>query len=1080
MKLIQLTKFCGLLLLLIYFGESPVFSQNSKLIKGKVTHATQAISNVHILNLSTKKATKTNVDGKYQISANNGDQLVFSYVGMKSVTRRISNTTTTLNIALQQDAKQLDEVTVKSKRNVDKVPIEVAMNMEFKTSRGKVFRPAASSGPVIYFDNDDMKKLPAAQSLEQVLVGRYSNVYWGKNSIGQDVLKIRQTPVTFDIDGMFYEIAPPIEFSDVVHMFVMKKEARVIVRTKDHPDVRKARIARVTKENQNQNYYNNDVVSDKVTKGFSKPNLITITGKVTEEGAPIPDVHIVIVGKRLATKTRVDGTYKISADKGDVVKFTHIAYNPVSVVVEDVTSILNIKLEKKVNELEDVVVRSNRKKGRALIQSEKLQVTINTGVGKIDLNSIGSSVGYVSGKDLSLGSNVLKSISGRISNTIFKNGHLYVNRGAFLDKALYDVDGQISHTAPNLNAGEIVDVYLLKTAPARYGNKVVLIVKTIGNVDYIKQEKEAIAEEHKNQNYYNNNAITSNSKFGFSNVEMVNNKIELKEITGKLSYLESAVPDVHVSVVGRKDFNSFSNTKGGYKIKAYVGDIIQFSHVSFETISVVVEDVTEKLDLVLTPKVNKLNEVVVDNEIQGKGYQLKKQSEKVYTTSRGKIDPKKSGFSTTVVDGKGISNTYANIQEALVGKIPGYVYDRLGSRNSYLRGSGMSINNDYPVAWEIDGIFTTNAPILDLSQVKNVRALKSLGATNKYGTAGAGGVIIIETVAGNFDPKSVKKNSFLDEFANQNYYNNDAFIGSLGEESYLAKELEKFDNKQKAFIYYDTTLRNSSNNYGDHIDVAKKFFTHFKDRNLGVEVLRKLAKKHEKNPEILKSIAYHFQALGEDRDVVELYQQVFRLRPQYAQSYRDLANSYIEYDEYKRGWRMYMTYLMKGITTSEEGIGELIYNEMEWLYFQRSNQTAIEEKFVPIRKNLKEFNNDVRVVFEWNTSEAEFELEFVNPELRAYVFDHSLSGNNDLIIDEKKKGYSSKMFFVEDLEEGEWLVNLTYKGNKKPQPTYLKMTTFYNWGKPNEQKEIQVYKLEVEHQKVQLLQLNKQVLALKN
>ena len=79
-----------------------------------------------------------------------------------------------------------------------------------------MFRPAASSGPVIYFDNDDMKKLPAAQSLEQVLVGRYSNIHWGKNSIGQDILKIRQVAVTFDIDGMFYEIAPPIEFSDVV------------------------------------------------------------------------------------------------------------------------------------------------------------------------------------------------------------------------------------------------------------------------------------------------------------------------------------------------------------------------------------------------------------------------------------------------------------------------------------------------------------------------------------------------------------------------------------------------------------------------------------------------------------------------------------------------------------------------------------------------------------------------------------------------------------------------------------------------------------------------------------------------
>ena len=111
--------------------------------------------------------------------------------------------------------------------------------------------------------------------------------------------------------------------------------------------------------------------------------------------------------------------------------------------------------------------------------------------------------------------------------------------------------------------------------------------------------------------------------------------------------------------------------------------------------------------------------------------------------------------------------------------------------------------------------------------------------------------------------------------------------------------------------------------------------------------------------------------------------------------------------------------------------GGIIYNDMEWLYFNRFNQTNIKQKFEPIHKNIDEFSNDVRLVFEWNTSEAEFELEFVNPDKRAYVFDHSLEANNDLIIEEKKLGYSSKLFFLEDIGDGEWLVNLTYKGNKK-------------------------------------------------
>jgi len=171
---------------------------------------------------------------------------------------------------------------------------------------------------------------------------------------------------------------------------------------------------------------------------------------------------------------------------------------------------------------------------------------------------------------------------------------------------------------------------------------------------------------------------------------------------------------------------------------------------------------------------------------------------------------------------------------------------------------------------------------------------------------------------------------------------------------------------------------------------------------------------------------------------------------------------------------------MQGNDVSSEGIGELIYNDMEWLYFSRRNQTDIKEKFIPKSENLFDFRNDVRIVVEWNSSEAEFDLEFVNPELRSYIFDHSLAGNQELITDEKQKGYSSKEFFIDDLKEGEWLVNITYKGNKKPEPTYFKITKFYNWGKATQTKEIAVYKFQNERDKIQLMYFNKALLVATN
>ena len=135
---------------------------------------------------------------------------------------------------------------------------------------------------------------------------------------------------------------------------------------------------------------------------------------------------------------------------------------------------------------------------------------------------------------------------------------------------------------------------------------------------------------------------------------------------------------------------------------------------------------------------------------------------------------------------------------------------------------------------------------------------------------------------------------------------------------------------------------------------------------------------------------------------------------------------------------------------------------------------------MPKSENLFDFRNDVRIIVEWNSSEAEFDLEFVNPELRSYVFEHTLSGNQDLITTEKQNGFSSKEFFIDDLKDGEWLVNITYKGNKKPEPTYFKITKIYNWGKATQSKEIAVYKFQNEREKIQLMQFNKELLVASN
>jgi uncharacterized protein YfaP (DUF2135 family) len=113
------------------------------------------------------------------------------------------------------------------------------------------------------------------------------------------------------------------------------------------------------------------------------------------------------------------------------------------------------------------------------------------------------------------------------------------------------------------------------------------------------------------------------------------------------------------------------------------------------------------------------------------------------------------------------------------------------------------------------------------------------------------------------------------------------------------------------------------------------------------------------------------------------------------------------------------------------------------------------------------------LVFEWNTSEAEFILEFINPNLQAYKIENSIDKNNDLIVDQKKKGYTSKEIFINTLKRGNYYVNLTYLGNKQHKPTVFKITTYYNWGRPNQTKKIDVFDFTLQNIKTKLLKLNR-------
>jgi len=788
-----------------------------------------------------------------------------------------------------------------------------------------------------------------------------------------------------------------------------------------------------------------------ITAQNSKQSLKKITGKVTNLDAALADVNIVIKNRNIGTKTNTKGAYVIQAKTGDQIQYSYVGFKTITIAVEDITSVLNINMITQPIELDETELTVKNYDGEVLKKAKKKAKIFSTSRGEINPERAGYSITYVDGSNITNGSgNLATALIGRVSPYYISNEHVYLrDRGHF---AIWDIDGNIFDKPPPLDLTQIKDIYILKSLAStnRYGSAGkggVIIVSTKYNTFGSENKKNDSTNEYTNKNYYNDDAVT----FFDSNIS-TNNDSSLKEISGTVTNINKPLANVNITI-NNKNKNLKTNVQGNYNIKANIGDLIQFSYMGFKTVTIIVEDITSVLNIDMVTEVIKLDETVLaTNNYEGKTLKNEKKKKRKFLSARGTINPDKAGYAVGYFDGTNISNIYNNLTDALVGRISGY-YIKDGK--PYLRGSDTP-TLQYPAIWEVDGIVSTDEPYVDLSQIKDIRVLKSLAATNRYGSAGVGGVIVVTTKYGSFSNTKNKKQNTADKYTNKNLYNDDAVSLDINS-NYNNEDIDSLiaiKIKSKAFKYYQNSLKHTIKDYNVQITLAKAFKNYYKDLNLVSQILMDIAYAHNKNPEILKAVAFQMQAYGLKNEAINVYERIFKLRPHYAQSYRDLANAYKDNEQFNKSWKLYMSYLLQGNDVKNEGIGNILYSEMEWLYFNEKNQALKNIQFVPKSKSIKDFKNDVRLVFEWNTSEAEFDLEFVNPNKQVYNFEHSLVKDPQLISDEKKKGYSSKEFIIDNLNNGKWLVNITYLGNKKPEPTYIKVTVYNHWGNPNQQEKI--------------------------
>ncbi len=113
-------KYLGIGFLLISLYSHSAFAQQ-KTITGTVSNeAIGPILGVNVSVSNTRNGVVTDFDGKYSILVNEGDVLVFSYVGYLTENRTVGANVSVINVSLKENVESLEGVVVTGYQNIEK------------------------------------------------------------------------------------------------------------------------------------------------------------------------------------------------------------------------------------------------------------------------------------------------------------------------------------------------------------------------------------------------------------------------------------------------------------------------------------------------------------------------------------------------------------------------------------------------------------------------------------------------------------------------------------------------------------------------------------------------------------------------------------------------------------------------------------------------------------------------------------------------------------------------------------------------------------------------------------------------
>lgn len=553
------------------------------------------------------------------------------------------------------------------------------------------------------------------------------------------------------------------------------------------------------------------------------------------------------------------------------------------------------------------------------------------------------------------------------------------------------------------------------------------------------EEKKVVSQTNTNNTNNTTTSTASNLTGTFS-------------ISGVISDENGPLPGVSIIVKGTRN-GTETDFDGRYTLNAKRGDILTVSYVGMQTLEVVVN--SPNISLKMNTDSNLLEEVVVT------AFGLKRSRNSNLT------------YSTRVIDAEEINRSALSVSDVLQGRVAGVSVTNSGipgiSNSVNIRGFSSLNGNNSPI-YVVDGMLVEQESIDDFVSVNNIKSvtvLKGVAATSLYGSRAVNGAIVIELNNGRDSSNSLDFNN-----TSSNNHTNE-------QEDETLENAVKFKYNLPEYMHVFTKCKSESACYQSYLKLREdhlneplfyvevfNFFIQSGYRKLALRILSNLSETEIDNYEFLRLYAYKLEEANANEVADYIYSKVLELRPEDAQSYRDLALVKLKNKDYEQA-NQFMNYIVSGE----------IYHGNNRRNFGGLNSIANREYNVLIKdkvKNHKEDNGikinniepekfDFRVVIDWNHNDTDIDLYVTDPKNETCYYSHTSSAIGGRMSNDMTEGFGPEEFVLKNAITGKYQIKINYFGDryqKVDNPTFLKVTIFKYYGTPQQNEEVKVYKLD--------------------